>query len=169
MFPRSAYVLGLLMALPVRAQAQAPARDPFAALATDSSAWQKVLVHIVSSLASNLVAASADSAPQAWTIRLPDSAPQRSLLERQLRTVFRARAPFSSDSVVRSLTIGPLIVVGDSGYIRVHFDFSQRCAGSARTTGYGNVDSVVVPRDPRIKAWGAARTVVVEHGDRGGC
>jgi hypothetical protein len=169
MFLSSARVLGLLMALAIGAQAQTPARSPFAALATDSTAWQRVLTYIVSSLASNIVEASADSAPQPWTIRLPDAEPQRVLLERQLRTIFRARGPLPSDTVLRSLTVGPLVVVGDSGYVKVQFDLTQRCGGSARTTGYGNVDSVIVPRHSQMKAWGAARSAGILHGDRFGC
>lgn len=159
----------LLVLLPSVARAQTPARGPLAVLATDSVAWQRVLAHVVSSLTPDLVAASTDAAPQAWTLKLPADEPQRALLERQLRTLFRARAPLPSDSVVRTLEFEPLIVVRDTGYVRVRFSLTRHCPGSTRTTGYGNVDSVVVPRIPQLRAWGAARSAGVIHGDRVGC
>jgi len=116
-----------------------------------------------------MVAAGASTAAQPWTLRLPADEPQRALLERQLRTLFRARAPLPSDSVVRTLEFGPLVVVRDTGYVRVHFDLTRHCPGSTRTTGYGNVDSVIVARHPQLRAWGVARSAGVLHGDRVGC
>lgn len=151
------------------ARAQRPAPDGFALLATDSVAWQRVLAYVVGSMSSSLVATSADAAAQPWILRLPADEPQRALLERQLRTLLRVRAPLPSDSVVRTLELGPLIVVRDTGYVRVQFDLARRCSASNRRGGYGNVDSVIVVRAPQLRAWGAARSAGVIHGDRAGC
>jgi len=162
------FVVLLVLLAPV-GKAQTPASRAFTVLATDSVAWQRVLAYVVSSLATELVAAGADAAPQPWMLRLPAEDPQRALLERQLRTLFRVRAPLPSDSVVRTLEFGRLIVVGDTAYVRVHFDLTRHCPGSAGTGGFGNVDSVVVARHPQLRAWGPARSAGVLHGDRAGC
>jgi hypothetical protein len=151
------------------ASAQTRPRDHLAMLATDSVAWQRVLAYVIGSLASDLVATSADTVLQPWSIRLPAAEPQRALLERQMRTLVRARTPLPSDSVVRALELGPLVILGDTGYVRVQFSLTRRCAGSSGTTGYDNVDSVLVPRHPQLRAWGAARSAGVRHGDRVGC
>jgi hypothetical protein len=159
-------VLGLVLcAPPVNAQGL----DRFAVLATDSVAWQRVLVYAVSTLASDLVATSADTSLKPWVIRLPTNEPQRALLERQLHLLLRARAPSPGDSVVRTLELGPLVIAGDSAAVRMTFDLTRRCPGSDRTSGYGNVATVVVPRHPQLRAWGAARAARITHGDRVGC
>src|SRR5262245_55159645 len=120
-------VVALLVLIAPATRAQRPASEGFAVLATDSVAWQRVLAYVVSSLAPDLVAAGANVAAQPWTLRLPADEPQRALLERQLRTLFRARAPLPSDSVVRTLEFGPLVVVRDTAYVRVRFDLARHC------------------------------------------
>ena len=151
------------------ARAQTRPRDQLATLATDSVAWQRVLAYVIGSLSSQLVATSSDTALQPWSIGIPAAEPQRALLEQQIRTLVRARAPLASDSVVRALELGPLIILRDTGYVRVQFSLTRRCAGSSTTTGYGNVDSVLVPRHPQLRVWGAARSAGARHGDRAGC
>ena len=155
----------VLVASPLTAQTT----DRMAALGTDSVVWQRVLAHVVKSLASNMVAASVDTSSQPWVFRLPSNEPQRELLQRQLRTLLRARAALAADSVVRTLELGPFAIVRDSGYVRMQFDLTRRCPGTSQTTGFGYTDSIVVPRDPRTQAWGAPRSAGGIAGDRAGC
>ena len=140
----------------------------FAALATDSTAWQRVVVHVVSSLSSQLVQTAADPSLQPWRIDLPADEPQRALLEAQLRRILRARPPADTDSVVYSVALGPLQIVGDTARVQFHSSVTRRCAGSTRTTGWGNMQQILVPRAPD-GFWGAARSTHVVHGDRVGC
>jgi hypothetical protein len=118
------------------------------ALGTDSTAWQRVLVHVVSALSSHLVQAAADPAAQPWRIELPADEPQRALLEPQLRRIVRARPPADADSVVYALSLGPLRIVGDTARMQFRLSFTQQCVGSAQTTGWGNEEEILVPRAP---------------------
>jgi hypothetical protein len=149
--------------------AGAQTRPPsMAAPSTDSAAWQRVLVHVVSSLSSQLVRAAADPAPQPWRIELPADEPQRALLEAQLRRIVRTRPPTGANTVVYELALGPLRVVGDTARVPFRTSVTRRCPGSTQTTGWGNGEEILVPRAP-AGFWGAARSTQVVHGDRVGC
>src|SRR5437763_11647166 len=99
-------------------QAQVASRDALATMRSDSVAWQRVLVYVVRALSVELVRAAADAAGQPWELRLPPAEPQRQFLEAQLRTILRARAIRAADSVVRTLEIGELHIVGDTALVR---------------------------------------------------
>jgi hypothetical protein len=161
--------LALLLAGSHRLQGQAPARDAFAAMRTDSVAWQRVLVHVIRSLSTELVRAAADTAAQPWEIRLPPAEPQRQLLGGQLRTILRARPIASTDSVTHRLEIGALRVVNDTALVEVQMQETRHCAGTTRATGSGYADTVRVPRHPQQKLWGAAFSRAVLVGERVGC
>jgi hypothetical protein len=137
-------------------------------LSSDSTAWQRVLTYVVGTLSTTIVRASVDPAPQPWQIRVPADEPQRLLLERQLTTILRARPVADRDTIIYTLELGPLSVQNDGARVVVRTDVVQRCASSSRLAGYGNVDSVFVPRAPQ-GFWGAARTTGVMHGDRVPC
>ena len=164
-------VATLVVALVAAGARTGHAQPAPAAQATDSTAWQRVLVHLVGrTLTTRIAAAAADTAvANAWELRLPADEPQRALLERQLRTLLRARPPVPGDSVVRVLELGPLVISGDTARVEVHVDERRRCPGSAAETGFGNEETVVVPRDARTGWWGAARSPMVLHGDRAPC
>lgn len=161
----SVLAAGLLGALPAHAQRAAAMA---ATLGTDSVAWQRVLVHVVSTLSPLIVRAAADPAPQPWDLRLPADERQRPLLESQLRRILRARPATAEDSVVYTLELGPLRVVGDTARVLMRTDVTGHCPGSTRVTGFGNEEEVLVPRAPP-GFWGAARSERVRHGDRVGC
>lgn len=151
------------------AQSQEPANTAFSALATDSTAWQRVLVHTIEALSSQLVGSAADAAAQPWRIQLPADDPQDQLLLTQLRTILRVRQPMPADSVVRSLEFGPLVVARDTARVEVRYGETRKCPGTGRTTGSGWATTVLVPRDPRLKLWGAARSGTTVGGDRLPC
>jgi hypothetical protein len=151
----------------VRGQGTVP--EAFAVLSTDSTAWQRVLAYVVGALSVQLVADATDLTAQSWKLQLPPEDPQRELLLRQLRTVLRARQPMPADTVVRSLELGPLLIAGDTARVDVHFEETRKCPGTARTTGFGWSTTVLVPREPRQKFWGAALSRTTATGDRVGC
>src|SRR3989337_2373376 len=68
-----------------------------AAFMTDSTAWQRILVYVVSSLSTHLVRTASDTSRQPWRIALPPDEPQRVMMEAQLRTILRARAVLPED------------------------------------------------------------------------
>jgi hypothetical protein len=150
----------------VRAQ---PTTKAFAVLSTDSAAWQRVLTYVVGALSGQLVAAATDPTKQSWQLQLPSEDPHRQLILTQLRTVLRARQPLQADTLVRSLQFGPLLIVGDTARVDVSFEETRKCRGTARTTGFGWSTTVLVPREPRQKFWGAALSRTTSVGDRVGC
>ena len=164
---RCAVALVALIALTPVAGAQQPSAV-IARLSTDSTAWQRVLVHVVSTLSARLVEAAVDPSPQPWRIDLPVDEPQRALLDAQLRLILRARSATSADSVVYAIVLGPLRIVGDTARVQFHTSVERRCPSSARSAGWTNDEEIVVPRGPGI-VWGAARSHAVMHGDRVGC
>ena len=139
-----------------------------ATFASDSAAWQRILVYVVSSLSTHFVRTASDTTRQPWRISLPADAPQRSALESHLRTILRARPVEAEDSVVYEVELGPFVVANDTGRVRVRTDFAQRCPGDSRSAGYGNIDRVFLVRHPQ-GLWSIARTEGVLHGDRLGC
>lgn len=141
----------------------------FAGLTSDSVAWQRTLVYIVGALSTQLVSAGNDPTPQPWQVRLPPKEPQRHVLETQLRTLLRAREVVPGDSVVRSLEIGPLKISSDTARVEVRFNETRKCSGNSRTTGWGWSTTVLVPREPQKKFWGAARSRTTSGGDRVPC
>lgn len=149
--------------------AQARPRSPFERLGTDSVAWQRVLVYVVSAVSTDLVRTSVDPSAQPWDLQLPAGEPQRSLLEAQLRTILRARPIAAGDSVYRTLTLGPLVIRGDTARVHVSMNETRRCPGSARTAGSGWSTTVLVPREPKLRFWGAAFSRSTLAGERFGC
>jgi hypothetical protein len=145
------------------------ATKAFAELSTDSTAWQRVLAYVVGALSVPLVAAATDPTAQPWQLQLPSEDPQRQLLLTQLRTVLRTRQAIPADTLVRSLELGPLLIAGDTARVDVRFEEIRRCPGTARTTGFGWTTTVLVPREPRQKFWGAAFSRTTAAGDRVGC
>ena len=134
---------------------------------SDSTLWQRILTHVVSSLSTYLVRTGVDSNPQPWQLEIPDNAPQSELLLRQLRTILRARPPMSTDTLIFTLVVSLPSVNNDTARVTIRSDFGKRCRDGA-IGGFGNVDNVVVPRHPRA-GWGAARSTGVIHGARVGC
>jgi hypothetical protein len=161
-------VLVTVLGLAAPRDAQTQSTPVFEALATDSAAWQRVITTVVATLSPQLVRAAADPAPQAWELQLPSEDPQSPLLEAQLRTILRSRAPTTSDSVTFALRLGPLRIDGDTARVQMHSDVVRRCPGSTSTTGWSNVGDVLVPRTDQ-GSWGTARMGTVSHGDRIGC
>jgi hypothetical protein len=153
--------------VPETARAQAERALP-AALASDSVAWERIAVYVVSRLSTHLVRTASDTSPQPWRITLPPAEPQGRLLEMRLETILRARPIRSDDSVAYELDISPLAIANDTARVTVRTDFKKRCAGSVWSGGYVNVDRVFVVRHPR-GFWSIARTEGVRHGDRFGC
>jgi len=150
------------------AESQDPSPKFLAAFASDSVAWERILVYVIGSLSTHLVRTADDPTPQPWRITLPPDEPQRTLLETRLRTLLRARPVLSEDTVVYELRIDPLTVTADTARTVVRTSFRQRCAGSNRTQGYENVDQVYIVRHPP-GFWGVALTAGVMHGDSLGC
>ena len=161
--------LVLLLAGSRQSWGQTPARDAFAALRSDSVAWQRVLDYVIRALSPELVRAAADTAAQPWDLQLPPAEPQRQLLARQLRIILRARSITAADSVTHRLEIGALRIVNDTALVGVHMQETRRCPGTTRTTGFGWTDTVRVRRDPKQKFWGAAFSRMALAGDRVGC
>lgn len=162
-------LLAMLLGGGQQLQAQAVTRDTFAALRSDSVAWQRVLVYVVRALRPQLVRAATDTDAQPWDLRLPPAEPQRQLLEAQLRISLRARTITPTDSVTHRLEIGRLRIVNDTALVRVQMQETRRCPGTTRTTGFGWIDTVRVPRHPEQRFWGAAFSRMTLVGDRVGC
>ncbi len=141
----------------------------FQALTTDSTAWQRVLVYTVGALSSQLVQTGFDRTPQPWQMQLPTGDPQQPLIKMQLGTILRARQVMATDTLVRSLAFGPLVIVADTARVEVRYEETRKCPGTGRTTGSGWSTTVLVPREPRQKFWGAARSRTTMVGDRVGC
>jgi hypothetical protein len=150
-------------------QGQAVARDTFAAMRSDSVAWQRVLVYVIRALSPELVRAAADTAAQPWDFQLPPAEPQGQLLAAQLRLILRARPITPTDSVTHRLEIGALRIVNDTALVGVHMQETRRCPGTTRTTGSGWTDTVRVLRHPVQKLWGAAFSRGTLATDRVGC
>jgi hypothetical protein len=160
-------VLGALTGAPM--QAQNARAGMSVAMTTDSAAWQSVLIHIVERLSSDLVRASTDTTRQPWDIHLPPAEPQRELLDLQLRRILRARPSTPSDSVYRTIDIGRLRITGDTATVDVGLNYTRRCPGTNKTTGYGWSETVFVTRLPQFRFWGAARSRSTMAGDRVSC
>lgn len=170
--PRSSTLrLALAVAFTATNTAHAQARGDVlpAAMTADSVAWQRVLVHIVQSLSTEIVRAASDTASQPWELRLPADEPQRPILEAQLRTILRARPATAGDSVVHTLILGRLRVETDTARVEVQMNETRRCPGSTQSTGFGWREDVLVPRHPQRRFWGAAFSRGGVHGDRVGC
>jgi hypothetical protein len=132
---------------------------------SDSTLWDRVLQHVVRSLSTYLVRTSVDSNPQPWHLTLPDDAPDRDRLLRQLRIILRARPVRDSDTLVFTLRIGPLTVGNDTARVTVTADFARRCRGTAALAGFSYSDNVIVQRYPQA-GWGAAKSAGAIAGDR---
>lgn len=166
---RLAVALTLILNGPHRLEAQARPESAFVRLRSDSVAWQRVLGYLVSALSPELVRAAADASAQPWHLRVPPDDPQRNLLEAQLRTILRARPVASDDSVIHTLEVGPLSIVDDTARVQLRVDETRRCPGTTRTTGSGWMTTVLVPRHPQEKFWGAAFSRSTIVGDRVSC
>lgn len=142
--------------------------EPLRVLTTDSTAWQRVLTYVVSTLSTDIVRSAADTARQPWIIRLPADEPQRALLERQLTTLLRARPVTDQDSVFFTIELGPLRIQGDTARVHMRSDVARRCRGTTRTQGGGGSADVLVPRTAQ-GMWGAARVKYGVAGDRVPC
>jgi hypothetical protein len=154
---------------PTTARSQESASKAFAELTTDSTAWQRVLVHVVGALSAQLVEAATDPTAQPWQLQLPANEPQAQLLKSQLRTVLRARQVMPADTLVRSLDLGPLVIADDTARVEVRFTETRKCPGSSRATGFGWTTTVLVPREPARKLWGSAFSRTTLAGDRVSC
>src|SRR5689334_1167756 len=142
---------------------------PLAALTTDSTAWQRVLTYSAEALSSVLVNSATDPAAQPWRLEFPSDDPQESLIRTQLRTLLRMRQPMPADTLVRSLEFGKLVISGDTARVDVRYTETRTCPGSSKTTGSSWSTTVLVPREPAQKSWGAARSGVTKAGDRLPC
>lgn len=162
------FAVTLALAAPSVAHAQETPK-PLVALTTDSAAWQSVLTYTVGALSSVLVTSATDPAAQPWRLEFPSDDPQESLIRTQLRTILRMRQVMPADTLVRSLEFGKLVISGDSARVDVRFTETRTCPGSSKTTGSGWSTTVLVPRDPTQKFWGAARSSVTRAGDRLPC
>ena len=140
----------------------------FAAFASDSTAWQQVLRYTVSALSPQIVASASDPTAQPWRLQLPDD-PEEELIRTQLRTLLRARQVMPADTLVRTLTIGPLVIQNDTARVNVHFEETRKCLGTGRSTGFGWTTTVLVPRVTEQKIWGAAFSRSTLVGDRVPC
>jgi len=161
--------LAIAVILPSVAYSQQSASKVFAALTTDSTAWQRVLAYTVGELSSQLVESASDPTPQPWRLTLPSNEPQQALIRTQLRTILRVRQPMPADTVVRSLEFGSLVISADTARVEVHYAETRKCPGTGRTTGSAWSTTVLVPREPRQKFWGSARARAVVVGDRIPC
>lgn len=164
-------LLAFALATPCTLRAQIPSQSTLntVAMQSDSAAWQSVMMHVVGRLSTELVRASIDERPQPWEFRLPANEPQRLLLEMQLRTILRARGITSMDSVTHKLEMEPLTITGDTARVRVSISETRSCPGTAQTTGFGWVETVLVGRHARLRTWGAAFSRNSLVGDRKGC
>lgn len=161
--------LALILVGPSVVHSQEAGSKSFQALRTDSTAWQRVLVYTVGALSSQLVKSGFDGTPQPWQIQLPTGDPQHQLIRMQLRTILRARQVMPGDTLVRSLEFGPLVIATDTARVEVRYEETLKCPGTGRTTGSGWTTTVLVPREPRQKFWGAAFSRTTTVGDRVGC
>ena len=166
-------VCAFALCVPLQLNAQNAIDRVVAGLSTDSAAWQRVLTYVVTALSGELVRAAADPSPQPWRFQLPSDEPQGTLLFTQLRTILRARQPMPSDSVVRSLEIGPLNIQNDTARVEVRFTETRSCPGAERATASAWWTTVLVPRatfeQSRQKPWAAAFSRSTAVGDRLGC
>lgn len=167
---RTSLVVALLLtasglAIPRQGRGQVAAASPLEPLTTDSTAWQRVITHVVDMLSPQIVRAAADPAYQPWELHLPADEPQRLLLETQLRTILRARPATAADSVLYSLHLGPLRIDGDTARVHMQMTVTRRCPGIG---GWGNTLEILVPRG-QGHMWGVARAGIVAHGSRAGC
>lgn len=158
----------IALAAPSAVHAQEP-RKEFVALTTDSAAWQSVLMYTVEALSAVLVRSATDPSPQPWRLEFPSDAPQEALIRAQLRTILRMRQVMPADTLVRSLAFGKLVITGDTARVDVRFTETRTCPGTGRTTGSSWATTVVVPREPVHKFWGAARSKTTSVGDRLPC
>ena len=161
-------VVAFALAVPSAAHAQAP-RKEFVALATDSAAWQSVLMYTVEALTGVLVRSATDPTAQPWRLEFPSDDPQERLIRAQLRTILRMRQVMPADTLVRSLDFGKLVIAGDTARVDVRFTETRTCPGTGRTTGSGWSTTVLVPRDPIHKFWEAGRSRATAVGDRLPC
>ena len=165
---RVALVALLLNSFSVDAvEAQARPSSLPAMFGSDSAAWERILVYVVSSLSTHLVRTASDTGRQPWRVVVSPEAP-REMLETKLRTILRTRQVQDNDTEVYELEIGPLLIANDTGRVRVRTDFAQRCPGTGRSAGYGNVDNVYVVLQPP-GLWSIARSEGISHGDRLPC
>jgi hypothetical protein len=148
---------------------QEAANKAFVALTTDSTAWQRVVVYTVGALSSQLVVTATDPAPQPWRLQFPSDDPQQQLIRTQLRTILRMRQSVPADTLVRSIEFGPLVISNDTARVEVRFEETRKCHQTKKITGSGWSTIVLVPRDPRLKFWGAAFSKTTLAGDRVGC
>lgn len=164
--------LTLAFCLALLAPAVARSQDlskPLAALTTDSTAWQRVLVFTIERLSGQLVASATDPTTQPWQVELPDDEPEAQLIRTQLRTLLRMRQAMPADTLVRSLRFGPLVISADTARVDVSFNETRKCPGTGRTTGFGWSTTVLIPRDPKQKFWGVATSRTTLAGDRLPC
>jgi hypothetical protein len=170
---RHRYAIIALIALCITAprplSAQSAPTSPLVAFTTDSVAWQRVLAYVVTALSAQLVTASRDTMPRPWQIRLPSQEKQSRVLDKELRTLLRARDPVPADTLVHSLEIGPLRISRDTARVNVRFAETRTCPGNSRTTGFGWSTTVILPREPRQKFWGVASSRGTYAGDRAPC
>jgi hypothetical protein len=168
---RISIALALLLTLvrPNLAYSQDPANKVFAALTSDSTVWQRILVYTVGTLSSQLVATATDPSAQPWRLTISSDSPQEQLVRTQLQTILRMREVMPADTIVRALEFGPLIISNDTARVEVRFEETRKCPGTGRTTGSGWETTVLVPREPRQKLWGAAFSRITRGGDRIGC
>jgi len=152
-----------------RLAAQGRPESAFDRIRSDSVAWQRVLTYVVSALSSELVRGATETSAQPWRLRMPPNEPQRHLLEAQLHTILRSRPVTSDDSVIHSLDLGPLRIFKDTARVEVRVDEMRRCSGTTRTTGSGWATTVLVPRHPKEKFWGAPFSRNTNVGDRVSC
>ena len=141
---------------PTTARSQEASSRELAAMTSDSTAWQRVMVYVVGALSAQLVATASDPTPQPWRLEFPSDEPQQQLLRTQLRTIVRARQVMPADTLVRSLELGKLVIANDTARVEVKFQEARKCPATSRSTGFGWTTTVLVPREPRQKFWGSA-------------
>jgi hypothetical protein len=161
--PAVALVLVLVASGQLRGQA-IPTRA-LAAAKPDSNAWRSVVVHIVNRFSDEILRISTDTTARPWSIHLPPDEPQAPLIERQLTAILRARPVLSTDSVFRTLTIGPMKIVNDTARVVVSMNETRRCPGTTRTTGWGWRQTVFVRHWVKQKSWGVASAPTLTIGD----
>src|SRR4051812_7981786 len=113
--------LALSLISPSILRSQESASSTFAALRTDSTAWQRVIVYVVERLSGELVDSATDPTAQPWHLQLPSDDSQSGLLQAQLRTVLRARQVMPADTLIHSLELGRLVISNDTARVDVRF------------------------------------------------
>src|ERR1043165_1917144 len=98
---RRTWLIIVGLATPTVAQAQELPKA-LAALTTDSTSWQGVLLYAVEALSSVLVSSATDPPAQPWRLEFPSDDPQEQLIRTQLRTLLRMRQVMPADTMVRS-------------------------------------------------------------------